>query len=47
MKRIFLSPYISFGLIILFCICSAALILHTIALINFQYVHTMSDLGLN
>jgi hypothetical protein len=46
MKKIYLNPYVSIMLVTLFCIGSGTLIVHTISLINFEYVHTLADYGL-
>jgi DNA-binding transcriptional regulator of glucitol operon len=43
MKNISLSPQFSFGIMIAVSVCAGALILHTIQMVNFQYV-TMQTL---
>ena len=47
MKRISLPPVVTFSLLILFCVGAGVFILHAISQINFQYVHSTQDFGLN
>jgi hypothetical protein len=47
MKRISLNPYITFSLLLIFCLGAGFFILHAISQVNFEYVQTTQEAGLN